>query len=146
MMTIDKETAANLRFGTPALIAARDKYTQQVTLMKEEDRKLEAIFCEKMLRDLAPEGELELQIAYSIAQDTWTCNRFSAIQQNLLRLKHETWLDHVLILDQRIRMNVAQLTRMQATRRAERDKRLDKAAALAQLNFSKGQTFRGAGS
>jgi len=140
-MTIDTITEANLRFGTPALIAERDKYTRQVTLLKEEDRKLQAIFCEKMLQDLAPEGELELQIAYSIAQDTWTCNRFSAIQQNLLHLKHETVLDHLFALDERIHVNIAQLSKMQASRRVERDKYLDKAAALAQLNFSEGQTY-----
>jgi hypothetical protein len=141
VMTIDKETEANLRFGTPTLTAARDKYTLQVTLLKQEDRKLQGLFCEKMLRDLAPEGELELQLAYSIAQDTWTCNRFSVVQQNLLHLKHDTVLDHLIALDQRIHMNAAQLRKMQAARRAERDKRLDKAAALAQLNLSKGQTY-----
>jgi hypothetical protein len=50
-------------------------------------------------------------------------------------------MDYVRLLDRRIQENTAHLSRMQTRRRAERDKQLDKAAALAQLNFSKGYTY-----
>jgi hypothetical protein len=140
-MTIDKETGANLRYGTPALTAVRDKYTQHITLMEDEERKLHDAFCENILKDLAPDGALEIQIAYTVAQDTWRCARYSSVQHNLFRLGHEPVMNYVALLDRRLRENTAQLNRMQITRRAERDRQLDKAAALAQLNFSKGYAY-----
>jgi hypothetical protein len=139
--SIDEQTAVTMRLGTPELIAERDKHTRQIALLEEEDRKLQVIFCDKMLRDFAPQGELELQIAWSIAQDTWTCLRYRAIQENYYQLKLDTFLQFVLNLDQRIHINTAQLTKMQTARRAERDKYLDKAALLAQLNLSQGHTY-----
>jgi hypothetical protein len=106
-MIIDKETEAKLRYGTTTLTAARDKYTRQITLMEDEERKLHDVFCEKILTDLAPRGELEIQIAYTIAQDTWRCARFSAVQHNIFLLGHDPVMDYVRLLDRRIHDNTA---------------------------------------
>ena len=56
--------------------------------MTPEDRAAHDKFSEGIIRSLAPEGELELQLAQRIATDSWRLNRASAIEDNLFALGH----------------------------------------------------------
>ena len=68
------------------LNASRHGLTGQVTTMTEEDRAAHATFCKPLIKDLAPEGEMETQLAQRIATDSWRLNRLSAIEDNLFAL------------------------------------------------------------
>ena len=54
--------------------------------MTEEDRAAHATFCKGLIKDLAPEGDMETQLAQRIATDSWRLNRLSAIEDNLFAL------------------------------------------------------------
>ena len=66
--------------------ALRHGLTGQVTTMTPEDRAAHDQFSQALIRNLAPEGEMELQLAQRIATDSWRLNRASAVEDNLLAL------------------------------------------------------------
>ena len=54
--------------------------------MTEEDRIAHDAFAEALIKSMAPEGALELQLAQRIATDSWRLNRSSAIEENIFAL------------------------------------------------------------
>jgi hypothetical protein len=68
------------------LNASRHKLTGQVTTMTPEDRVAHDAFSAGLIKSMAPEGELELQLAQRIATDSWRLNRASAIEDNIFAL------------------------------------------------------------
>jgi hypothetical protein len=69
-----------------SLNARRHNLTGQVTAMTEEDRIAHDAFSEALIKSMAPEGALELQLAQRIATDSWRLNRSSAIEDNIFAL------------------------------------------------------------
>jgi len=69
-----------------SLNARRHNLTGQVTAMTEEDRIAHNAFAEALIKAMAPEGALELQLAQRIATDSWRLNRSSAIEENIFAL------------------------------------------------------------
>jgi len=69
-----------------SLNARRHNLTGQVTAMPEEDRIAHDTFSEALIKSMAPEGALELQLAQRIATDSWRLNRSSAVEDNLFAL------------------------------------------------------------
>src|SRR5580704_2455157 len=63
--------------------ALRHGLTGQVTTMTEEDRAAHDVLSKALMKDLAPEGAMETQLAQLIATDSWRLNRASAIEDNL---------------------------------------------------------------
>jgi hypothetical protein len=66
--------------------ARRHNLTGQVSAMTEEDRAAHDAFSAGMLKDIAPEGAVETQLAQRIATDSWRLNRISAIEDNIFAL------------------------------------------------------------
>jgi hypothetical protein len=66
--------------------ALRHGLTGQVTTMTDEDRAAHDQFSTFLIKDLAPEGAMETQLAQRIATDSWRLNRASAIEDNLFAL------------------------------------------------------------
>jgi hypothetical protein len=66
--------------------ARRHGLTGQVTTMTDEDRVAHDQFSKALIKDLAPEGAMETQLAQRIATDSWRLNRASAIEDNLFAL------------------------------------------------------------
>ena len=66
--------------------ALRHGLTGQVTTMTEEDRAAHDILSKALLKDLAPEGAMETQLAQRVATDSWRLNRISAVEGNLFAL------------------------------------------------------------
>lgn len=60
--------------------------TGQVPVLADEDREAFNRFSDGMIRSLAPEGEVELQLAHRIVKDHWRLNRASALEDNLFAL------------------------------------------------------------
>ena len=58
-----------------SLNARRHNLTGQVTAMTEEDRIAHDTFSEALIKSMAPEGALEVQLAQRIATDCWRLNR-----------------------------------------------------------------------
>ena len=54
--------------------------------MTEEDRIAHDAFSTSIIKAMAPEGALELQLAQRIATDSWRLNRASAIEDNIFAL------------------------------------------------------------
>jgi len=54
--------------------------------MTDEDRTAHDQFSKALIKDLAPEGAMETQLAQRIATDSWRLNRISAIEDNLFAL------------------------------------------------------------
>jgi hypothetical protein len=69
-----------------SLNARRHNLTGQVTAMPEEDRIAHDAFSEALIKSMAPQGALELQLAQRIATDSWRLNRSSAIEDNIFAL------------------------------------------------------------
>ena len=69
-----------------SLNARRHNLTGQVTAMTEEDRIAHDAFSAALIKSMAPEGALELQLAQRIATDSWRLNRASAIEENIFAL------------------------------------------------------------
>src|SRR5579863_3842210 len=69
-----------------SLNARRHNLTGQVTAMTDEDRIAHNAFSEALIKAMAPEGALELQLAQRIATDSWRLNRSSAIEDNIFAL------------------------------------------------------------
>ena len=55
--------------------------------MPEEDRIAHNAFSEALIKSMAPEGALELQLAQRIATDSWRLNRSSAVEDNIFAHK-----------------------------------------------------------
>jgi hypothetical protein len=66
--------------------ALRHGLTGQVTTMTDEDRAAHDQFSEALMKDLAPDGAMETQLAQRVATDSWRLNRISAIEDNLFAL------------------------------------------------------------
>jgi hypothetical protein len=66
--------------------ALRHGLTSQVTTMRDEDRTAHDQFAKALMKDLAPEGAMETQLAQRIATDSWRLNRASAIEDNIFAL------------------------------------------------------------
>jgi hypothetical protein len=66
--------------------ALRHGLTGQVTTMTDEDRAAHDEFSKALIKDLAPEGAMETQLAQRVATDSWRLNRISAIEDNLFAL------------------------------------------------------------
>jgi hypothetical protein len=66
--------------------ALRHGLTGQVTTMTDEDRAAHDQFSNALIKDLAPEGPMETQLAQRIATDSWRLNRAGAIEDNLFAL------------------------------------------------------------
>ena len=69
-----------------SLNARRHNLTGQVTAMTPEDRIAYDAFAEALIKAMAPEGALELQLAQRVATDSWRLNRSSAIEDNIFAL------------------------------------------------------------
>jgi hypothetical protein len=98
-MTSEKQIDANRRnavFSTGAkteaghnhsrMNALRHGLTGQVTTMTDEDRAAHDQFSTTLIKDLAPDGAMETQLAQRVATDSWRLNRISAIEDNLFAL------------------------------------------------------------
>src|ERR1022692_3450074 len=66
--------------------ALRHGLTGQVTTMTDEDRAAHDQFSKALMKDLAPDGAMEIQLAQRIATDSWRLNRASAIEDNIFAL------------------------------------------------------------
>jgi hypothetical protein len=66
--------------------ALRHGITGQVTTMTDEDRAAHDKLSSALMKDLAPEGAMETQLAQRIATDSWRLNRISAVEDNLFAL------------------------------------------------------------
>jgi hypothetical protein len=66
--------------------ALRHGLTGQVTTMTEEDRTAHDQFSKALMKSLAPDGAMEIQLAQRIDTDSWRLNRISAIEDNLFAL------------------------------------------------------------
>src|SRR5579863_7767648 len=51
--------------------ALRHGLTGQVTTMTDEDRAAHDQFCKALMKDLAPDGAMETQLAQRVATDSW---------------------------------------------------------------------------
>jgi hypothetical protein len=66
--------------------ALRHGITGQVTTMTDEDRAAHDKLSSALMKDLAPVGAMEVQLAQRIATDSWRLNRISAVEDNLFAL------------------------------------------------------------
>jgi len=153
------------------LNALRHGLTGQVTTMTDEDRTAHDTFSKALIKDLAPEGAMETQLAQRIATDSWRLNRISAVEDNLFALGlHENGgklSDHVQIdaaltsarvftmeskqlqlltlyeqrLNRAIQKNLAMLQSLQAARKVHREAQKKKAAALLKLSEMRGLEY-----
>jgi len=69
-----------------SLNALRHGITGQVTTMTDKDRAAHDKLSIALMKDLAPEGAMEIQLAQRIATDSWRLNRISAVEDNLFAL------------------------------------------------------------
>src|SRR3984885_6118665 len=72
--------------GRSSLNARRHNLTGHVTAMTEEDRIAHNALSEALIKSMAPEGALELQLAQRVATDSWRLNRATAIEDNIFAL------------------------------------------------------------
>jgi hypothetical protein len=81
-------TGANTAAGhnRSRMNAFRHGLTGQVTTMTDEDRAAHDQFSSALIKDLAPDGAMETQLAQRVATDSWRLNRISAIEDNLFAL------------------------------------------------------------
>jgi hypothetical protein len=68
------------------LNAMRHGITGQVATMADEDRAAHDKLTQALMKDLAPEGAMETQLAQGIATDSWRLNRIRAVEDNLFAL------------------------------------------------------------
>ncbi len=68
------------------LNALRHGITGQVTTMTDEDRTAHDTFSKALMKNLAPDGAMEIQLAQRVATDSWRLNRIAAIEDNLFAL------------------------------------------------------------
>jgi hypothetical protein len=153
------------------LNALRHGVTGQVTTMTDEDRAAHDTFSQALIKDLAPDGAMETQLAQRIATDSWRLNRISAVEDNLFALglnEHGGQLaDHeqvnaaltsarvftlesktlqlLTLYEQRInraiQKNLALLQSLQAARKVQREAAMKEAAALLKLSEMRGLEY-----
>jgi len=68
------------------LNSTRDGFTGQVTTLSDEDRPIFEELRAGLIADLAPETIMELQLAHSIAWDTWRLDHLRATEMNMYAL------------------------------------------------------------
>ena len=68
------------------LNARRHGFTGQINIMDDEDRKAFDEYVRGIVADYAPEGAIEKQLAFSIAEDYYRVNRMRAVEHNLFSL------------------------------------------------------------
>jgi hypothetical protein len=68
------------------LNAKRDGLTGQVTTLSDEDRPIFEKLTSSLIADLAPKTVMELNLAGSIAWDTWRLNHLRAVEMNMYAL------------------------------------------------------------
>src|SRR5437763_7440725 len=66
--------------------ARRHGLTGQVSVMTDEDRIAHEKFCDRIIKSLAPQGAMELDLAVSIADDRWRLHRMKAVEDNIFAL------------------------------------------------------------
>jgi hypothetical protein len=71
------------------LNSTRDGITGQVTTLSDEDRPIFESLKAELIADLAPKTVMELNLASSIAWETWRLNRLRAVEMNLFALGTE---------------------------------------------------------
>ena len=64
----------------------RHGITGQVITMADEDRAAHDKLSNALMKDLAPVGAMETQLAQRIATDSWRLNRISAVEDNIFAL------------------------------------------------------------
>jgi DNA primase len=134
-------------------------------VMPYEDRAQYDAFVAQTIESLQPESEAERALAASIADDHWRLNRARAIEENIFALgssqgddildaalnQAQTFLNDgrqialLSLYEQRIhrtlKNKVAELNRLQSERKAARERALEEAMLLFQLNESKGDHY-----
>jgi len=65
------------------LNARRHGFTGQINIMDDEDRKAFDEYVRGIVADYAPQGAIEKQLAFSIAEDYYRINRMRAVEHNL---------------------------------------------------------------
>jgi hypothetical protein len=153
------------------LNALRHGITGQVTTMTDEDRAAHDKLSQALMKDLAPEGAMEIQLAQRIATDSWRLNRISAVEDNLFalglhehggKLSDHEQIDaalttaHVFTLESKqlqlltlyeqrinrtIHKNLALLQSLQSTRKAQRDAAMKEAVELLKLSEMRGLEY-----
>jgi hypothetical protein len=73
------------------LNATRHGLTGQITVMTEEDRAAHDTFCQALIKDLAPSGAMQQQLANRVAEDSWRLNRISAIEENIFAIGFDNY-------------------------------------------------------
>jgi hypothetical protein len=73
------------------LNATRHGLTGQITVMTEEDRIAHNTFCDALIKDLAPNGTMQQQLANRVAEDSWRLNRISAIEENIFGMGFDNY-------------------------------------------------------
>ena len=147
---------------TSSLNARRHNLTGQVTAMTVEDRIAHDAFSEALIKAMAPEGALELQLAQRVATDSWRLNRSSAIEDNIFALglfrpfsgididdpelhaaltaartftREAKSMELLTLYEQRINRSLQKnLALLQANRKAERKAEMEQARKLHQLS------------
>jgi hypothetical protein len=66
--------------------ALRHNLTGQVTGITDDDRAAHDKLSAALIKDLAPEGPMETQLAQRLATDSWRLNRIAAIEDNIFAL------------------------------------------------------------
>jgi hypothetical protein len=140
----------------------RHGLTGQINILPTEDREAHDAFCNELSNSLKPETPMEHQFAQSVAEDSWRLNRARAIENNMFALGHEgerreihiafadartfqnqaNQFQLLTIYEQRInrnlQRNLKQLHELQAERKTQRERALEEAQLLAQLNLING--------
>ena len=118
-------------------------------LMPYENRTEYEAFVAETIQNLQPESDAECSLAAAIADTHWRLKRLRAVEENILvspedspRAVDARQLALLSLYEQRIqgalRTNAAELARLQSERKAARERALEEAMHLFQLNESKG--------
>jgi hypothetical protein len=143
----------------------RHGLTGQISLLPTEDREAHDAFCNELIESFNPETPMELQLAQSIAEDSWRLNRARAIENNMFALGHDherreaqialadaatfqtqaNAFNLLSIYEQRINRNLQRnmklLYDLQAERKAHHKQAMEEAKLLAQVNLMNGLAY-----
>jgi hypothetical protein len=144
----------------------RHGLTGQISLLPTEDREAHDAFCNELIESFSAETPMELQLAQSIAEDSWRLNRARALENNMFALGrgHERREAQIALADaatfqtqanafnllsiyeQRINRNLQRnmklLSDLQAERKAHHKQSMEEAKLLAQLNLMNGLPYQ----
>jgi hypothetical protein len=144
--------------------------TGQIHLVTADEHDAFDKHCQAVVEALAPVGNLEQQLAQSIAADHWRLNRARAIETGIFAIgqsqepvvpeelpmleaisQTKTWLTEgkniqlLALYAQRIQRsierNMAEIRTLRAERKAAREQALEEALLLSQLAKSKGEAY-----